>query len=105
MAFGESINQFYSAITKDLSFYEYIPLLAIVSLILVYVITYVTSILSLLLFNYELNFFYLIKFRKPPQNYQFQINGLRKENLNMLEQKGKKLRRSARIQNLTKNTK
>jgi hypothetical protein len=85
MAFGESINQFYSAITRDLSFYEYIPLLIAVTLVLVVLIIFGTSFLSLLLFNYELNFFHLIKFRKTYD--QPQIDASQREKINMLEQK------------------
>ena len=68
VAFGESINQFYSAISKDLSFYEYIPLLTAVTIVLVTLIIFSSGFLSLLLFNYELNFFHLISFRKTPQH-------------------------------------
>ena len=68
VAFGESINQFYSAISKDLSFYEYIPLLTAVTIVLVTLIIFSSGFLSLLLFGYELNFFHLISFRKTPQH-------------------------------------
>jgi hypothetical protein len=64
VAIGESINQFYSAITKDLSFYQYIPLLIGVTIISVVLIVFGSAFFSLLLFNYELNFFHLVKFRK-----------------------------------------
>lgn len=67
VGFGESINQFYSAITKDLGFWQYIPLLIGVTVVMVVLIIFGTAFLSLLLFNYELNFFHLIKFRKSSE--------------------------------------
>ena len=99
MAFGESINQFYSAITKDLSFYEYIPLLIAVTLVLVVLIIFGTSFLSLLLFNYELNFFHLIKISKSQQNVQPHINEADKKKIKLTEPKNTDIRRSERIKN------
>ena len=64
MAFGEFINNFYSALTKDLSMYQYMPLIALVTIIGVPSILYMLSIFSMLVFGYEFNFFHLISFRK-----------------------------------------
>ncbi len=69
ITFGEFINEFFSALTKDLSFYQYVPLITLVTVILVPVTIYFMSLLSLILFNYEFNFFHLISFKKghaPP---------------------------------------
>jgi hypothetical protein len=64
VSFGEFINNFYSALTKDLSFYQYIPLITLVTAVLVPVTVFILSLLSLIMFNYEFNFFHLISFRK-----------------------------------------
>jgi len=64
VSFGEFINNFYSALTKDLSFYQYMPLIALVTAVLVPVTVFMLSLLSLIMFNYEFNFFHLISFRK-----------------------------------------
>ena len=70
ITFGEFINEFYSALTKDLSFYQYMPLIALVTVVLVPFSLYFLSLISLLLFNYEFNFFHLISFRKNVQQQQ-----------------------------------
>ena len=67
MAFGEFINLFYSTLVKDLSFFQYIPLIIGVTVIGVPSLLYVISLLSLVLFGYEFNFFHLISFRKSQQ--------------------------------------
>ncbi len=64
VSLGEFINIFYSSLTKDLSFYQYIPLVALVTSVLVPVAVFVLSLFSLIVFNYEFNFFHLITFRK-----------------------------------------
>ena len=64
MQFGESINLFYSSLAKDLSFYQSIPLMLIVTLIMVPLFIFMMSFLSLILFGYEFNFFHIISFKK-----------------------------------------
>lgn len=62
--FGESINLFYSSLTKNLSFYQYVPLMAVVTIVMVPLLFYVISLFSLVFFGYEFNFFHLISFKK-----------------------------------------
>lgn len=62
--FGESINLFYSSLTKNLSFYQYMPLMAGVTVVIVPIAIYMMSLLSLVIFGYEFNFFHLISFKK-----------------------------------------
>jgi hypothetical protein len=61
---GQFINNFYGALAKDLSFYQSIPLLAVFTIIFVPFSMFLFSLLSLLLFNYEFNFFHLVSFKK-----------------------------------------
>jgi len=67
VSFGEIINIFFSSLTKDLYFYQYIPLVALVTTVFVPVAIFIFSLLSLIVFNYEFNFFHLITFRKNRQ--------------------------------------
>jgi hypothetical protein len=71
MSFGEIINIFFSSLTKDLYFYQYIPLVALVTTVFVPVAIFIFSLLSLIVFNYEFSFFHFITFRK---NRQFNNN-------------------------------
>jgi hypothetical protein len=64
VALGEFLNQFYSALTKDLSFYQYLPLMTLVTLIFVPLAVIFIAFLVLLVFGYEFNLFHLISFRK-----------------------------------------
>lgn len=62
---GEFINQFYGALTKDLSFWQYIPLITLVTIVLLPIGLIFILVMSLVLFGYEFNFFYnLISFRR-----------------------------------------
>jgi hypothetical protein len=74
ITFGEFINDFFCALTKDLSFYQYMPLMTLVTVVLVPFSIYFMSLLSLLLFNYEFNFFHLISFKKGHQQQQQQAH-------------------------------
>ena len=47
MSFGDSINQFYSSVTKDLSFYEYIPLMIAVTIVTVTLIILTAGFIGL----------------------------------------------------------
>ena len=64
ISFSDSINQFYSSVTKGLCLYEYIPLMIAVTIVTVTLIILTAGFLGLLFFNYELNILYLIKFKK-----------------------------------------
>lgn len=68
MLFGESINLFYSSLTKNLSFYQYMPLMTVVTIVAVPLLVYMMSLLSLVFFGYEFNFFHLISFKKGNGN-------------------------------------
>lgn len=68
--FGESINLFYSSLTKNLSFYQYMPLMTVVTIVIVPISIYMMSLLSLVLFGYEFNFFHLISFKKNNNSEQ-----------------------------------
>jgi Ser-tRNA(Ala) deacylase AlaX len=61
---GEFINNFYSSLGKDMPIYQYVPLTLIVTTCAVPILLYIVSLLSLVLFGYEFNFFHLISFRK-----------------------------------------
>lgn len=85
---GESINLFYSSLTKNLSFYQYMPLMGVVTVILVPLLVYMMSLLSLILFGYEFNFFHLISLKKSDKGAELAqqeeflkaLSLLRKEN-------------------------
>ena len=64
VAYGESINLFYSSVCKDVSFYECILLLVFVSSVLLAILFFSVGFVVLLIFNYELNFFHIISLRK-----------------------------------------
>lgn len=102
VTFGELINEFYSSLTKDLSFYQYVPLMILVTVVLVPFSLYFLSLISLLLFNYEFNFFHLISFKKShapppppaqqpavgiqaPERPQEAIEGIEKQKKEMLK--------------------
>lgn len=76
MLFGESINLFYSSLTKDLSFYQSIPLMFVVTSVLIPLLIFMMSLLSLLLFGYEFNFFHLISFKKSYKPATEELNAL-----------------------------
>ena len=76
MLFGESINLFYSSLTKDLSWYQSIPLLVGVTSVLVPCLIFMMSFLSMLLFGYEFNFFHLISFKKSYKPATMECNPL-----------------------------
>lgn len=66
--FGESINLFYSSLTKNLSFYQYMPLMGVVTVVMIPLLVYMMSLLSLIIFGYEFNFFHLISLKKSSKN-------------------------------------
>ena len=59
-SFGELINMFFSSVMKNLSFYQFVPLLFCFFVLFFFLFVFV----SLLFFNYEMNFFRAITFRK-----------------------------------------
>ena len=64
--FGESINLFYSSLTRGMYFYESLPLTLLVTIVLVFL----TTLLFLLMFGYEFSFlFNMFKLSKHPENY------------------------------------
>jgi hypothetical protein len=91
MSFGEFINEFYSALTKDLSFYQYMPLITLVTIIIVPVSVFFMSLLSMLLFNYEFNFFHLISFKKSnnsnniEKQHQHELESIEQQKKDMLK--------------------
>jgi len=64
--FGESINLFYSSLTRGMYFYESLLLTLSVTIVLVFL----TTLLLLLMFGYEFSFlFNMFKLSKHPGNY------------------------------------
>ena len=61
---GESINKFFRSLTKDLSYYQCIQLTIVTTSLLMPLLVYLMSFLSLLLFDYEFNFFHIISVKK-----------------------------------------
>ncbi|CAF0864434.1 unnamed protein product [Brachionus calyciflorus] len=62
--FGEFINHFFSALTKDLSFYQYLPLIGLVTTVFVPIAFVIICFLCLIFFGYDFNLFHLISFKK-----------------------------------------
>lgn len=68
--FGKSINEFFSALTQDLSFYQYIPLITLVIALFLPIAVILICFLCLVLFGYDFNFFHLFSFKKSKNQVQ-----------------------------------
>jgi hypothetical protein len=99
------LNQFYSSLTKNLSWYQSITLMIFVSSLFVPITIYIFSFLSLLLFDYELYFFCFISLRNnKSQNLILKIDLLEKENKE-LRKKNLFLLKKENIENIARSIK
>lgn len=65
---GEFINEFYGALTKDLYFWNAIPMVILATGILLPIGLVFVLLMSMLVFGYEFNFlFNLVQLRRPAQ--------------------------------------
>ncbi|RNA03003.1 hypothetical protein BpHYR1_014584, partial [Brachionus plicatilis] len=91
--FGKSINEFFSALTQDLVFYQYVPLIAMVTILFVPIAVIFICFICLVLFGYEFNFFHLFSFKKT--QHKVLPNSITNENLlpllNMIKNETNKL--------------